>query len=600
LVGQLSNVLARQQDLIRAVGIRRLGSNGHTLCQYRFRHILFQRFLYESLDEVERVYLHQAVGQEMEQLYAGQADGVALHLARHFVVGCDDMRALTYFVTAGDVAAAAYANTEAAAHYRHAVEIVRGATVAGATLIDLFTRLGRVLELDSQFGEALAIYEELQQLARVRGDRTMELTALTAQSTLYGTLTPLHDPARGQALLEEALLLSRAVGDQAAEAKILGNLVTLHIYAGRAPQGIVYGEQALALARSLNLREQMALTLNNLGLSYYSIGHSQQAKAALHEARALWRELGNMPMLADSLSSACTVYLYAGEYEQAIAFSQEAYEISQAAGNLWGQSYSRAWVGYAYWQLGMPDAAIGMMEESLRFADLAGFAVPLAYTRADLALVLGALGAVERGLALVQDALAAAVRQVPLFRFHVLTRLAQLQLRQGNLAAAEDYIHQAKDDDLEKPPVFFYATLVTDAELALRRADYPRAMTILDGVLSAVRSFSVRIFLAQALYVQAQVYLKLGQKGAAQASLQAARVEAIATGSRTDLWPILMSLSQLETDLAEAERLRRQAQAIVESIAAHVSTPDLRASFLSLPEVQAVFDPVTKQGRRGV
>jgi tetratricopeptide (TPR) repeat protein len=452
--------------------------------------------------------------------------------------------------------------------------------------------LGRVLELNSHFGEALANYEELNRLARARGDRTMELSAVTAQSTLYITLTPLYDPAHGQALLEEALLLARAVDDQPAEAKILWNLATLHLYAGRAAQGIVYGEQSLVLARSLNLREQMAFTLNDLGLSYGSICHLQQAKAALNEAGELWRELGNMPMLADSLSSACTIYLYAGEYEQAIAFSQEAYKISQAAGNLWGQSYSRYMVGYAHWQLGAPGAAIGVMEESLRLAELADFAVPHALTRADLALVFGGLGAVERGLALAQDALVVAERQVLVFRFYVLTRLAQLHLWQGDLSAAEECIGRAKHEDLEKPPIFFNATLVAEAELALRRGDYGRAITILDGVLSALQSFGVRIFLAQALYLRAHALLGLGQNKAAQASLQAARAEATATGSHTDLWPILMSLSRLEADPSAADQLRRQAQEIVQSIADHTPTPELRASFLALPQVRRVFEPV--------
>lgn len=39
------------------------------LSHYRFRHILFQRYLYNNLDEVERNYLHEAVGKELEGLY---------------------------------------------------------------------------------------------------------------------------------------------------------------------------------------------------------------------------------------------------------------------------------------------------------------------------------------------------------------------------------------------------------------------------------------------------------------------------------------------------------------------------------------------------
>jgi tetratricopeptide (TPR) repeat protein len=593
LIGQLSGVLDRQQDLIRVQGVRRFGDAGQTLSQYRFRHILFQKFLYDELDPVERVYLHQAVGNELEQLYAEDADTVALSLARHFAIAGDDMRALRYFTVAGDGAAAAYANAEAVAHYSRAVEIAKRSEVASEKTIHLYTRLGRALELDSQFDQALAIYEELNRLARQRGDRTMELAALTTQITLYTLLTPIHDPARAQSLLEQALHLAREVGDQPAEAKLLWNLATLHLYAGRAPQAIGPGEQSLALARALNLREQMAFTLNDLCLPYYSICRLDQAKSVVGEARELWHELGNLPLLADSLANSCTVYLYAGDYEQAIVFSQEAFEISRAASNLWGQSNSRSAVGYAYWERGLPDQAIAVTEESIRLSELAGFTVPQTTTRADLALFYGSLGALERGLEIAHLALRAAATRVFIFHPYVLTRLAQLHLLSGNLPEAKAALRLAKSKLGEEwIPLYFLAVVLAEGELALKQDDYGRAMTILDNLLSDLRQFGVRIHLPKALYLQAHTWLCLGQKEAAQACLQEAHAEATATGARWSLWPILLSLSQLEPEPTAAEHLRRQAQEIVEAIADHTPTPELRASFLDLPQVRAVFAPL--------
>ena len=67
-----------------------------------------------------------------------------------------------------------------------------------------------------------------------------------------------------------------------------------------------------------------------------------------------------------------------------------------------------------------------------------------------------------------------------------------------------------------------------------------------------------------------------------------ARAEAEAIGSRRMLWQILFALSRLETDPTEAERLRQQAREIAKYIADH-TPPDLRASFLALPAVQAVL-----------
>jgi hypothetical protein len=51
------------------------------------------------------------------------------------------------------------------------------------------------------------------------------------------------------------------------------------------------------------------------------------------------------------------------------------------------------------------------------------------------------------------------------------------------------------------------------------------------------------------------------------------------------LWQTLFSLSRLEDDPLEVQRLRQQAQEIVEYITNHTGDPELRASFLNRSEV---------------
>jgi predicted ATPase len=61
MLGRLSGELDRRHRLIRAHSIVRM--DGQLLSCYRFRHILFQKYLYNSLDEVERVHLHEQVAE---------------------------------------------------------------------------------------------------------------------------------------------------------------------------------------------------------------------------------------------------------------------------------------------------------------------------------------------------------------------------------------------------------------------------------------------------------------------------------------------------------------------------------------------------------
>ncbi len=164
LIRSIGSVLHRQHRLVTSHDQQHL--ERIRLSRYRFRHILFQQYLYNTLDQAERVYLHRAVGDAMEQLVGEQADSIAPQLARHFDLGAEDGRARRYYATAGRVAAAAHAHREAISHYRRAITISKRSNAGSETIGTLYLSLGRSLELVSQFDQALATYEELEDLAR--------------------------------------------------------------------------------------------------------------------------------------------------------------------------------------------------------------------------------------------------------------------------------------------------------------------------------------------------------------------------------------------------------------------------------------------------
>ncbi len=546
---------------------------------------------------MERGYWHEAVGNVLEQLYGEQTEEVAVQLARHFEQAGLASKAMGYWQQAGDAAARVYANAEAIAAYRRALALTRQNEANAEGLIYLYTHLGRTLELNSEFDQALTTYEALEQLARQRDDPSLELASLMARLPLYATPTPLHDPAQGQTLGEHALTLAQELNDPVAAANILWNLTNVYMWSNQLTQAIAYGEHSIALARKLNLREQLAFSLNDIAGAYWVIGRFDQAKALYREATSLWRELGNMPMLADSLAASSSPYTFAGEYDQAIVASQEALQISQAIGNLWGQAQSREKIGKISWERGQPSRAIAEMEDSIRMGELSRYFWPVVMTGTELSLVYGRLGAIERGLEIAQRALTVAETQFPLYRTFVLGALTQLHLLAGNLNEAEAAIDLGKKDpNREAYPAYFVFFRLADGEFALRQGDGGRALTVTEALLTDLRQFGMRSPMPDVLHLQGQAMLRLGQESAARDRLLEARAEAEAIGSRWLLWQILFSLSQLETDPTEAQRLRRQAEEIIKYIADHIDDLELRASFLDLPDVQAIVES-GKEGR---
>jgi len=584
---------------LESTGLIRLAQAQPEL-EYLFRHALVQDAAYASLVKQDRRQLHRSVGEALERMYPDRLalGELAPLLGRHFDAAGDDERALKYFALAGDAAARVYANTEAAAHYARALNVARRkAEVSADLLIHLYTGRGQALELNGRHAEALSDYGEMEKLARARGDRSMELAALMARAKIYATLNRAQDPAQAQIVLEQALSLARELGDRAAECKVLWNLMLVLLWSGGDQrQSVVYGEQALALARELDLREQLAFTLNDLAYGYMSTGRWSQVRAALDESREIWREQGNLPMLADNLANSVLMHLRAGRFQEAVELADEALRISRSIGNVWGQAGSQAYVGLVYLERGEADRAIAIMEEAVRLGEQSGHPAPLITTRADLGWAYAMLGAVDRGLELAGLALARA-GETPFLRVHSIGVLTRLHVLNGDRAAAQAALREGLEELKPEGLQWFAPILLSlaNAELALVRQDYPRVISVVDDLLADLHKAQTRAFTPDALYLKGKALLAMGplQAEEARGTLMHARSEAEALGSRRSLWPILVALSEIEAqhgNQAEAQALRRQAREIVEYIADHAGTPELRASFLGLPHVRAAMD----------
>ena len=561
-----------------------LETTADLLRPYTFAHDKIRDVVYTEAGEARRRIYHRRA---LAALQAGPAP--AAELAHHALAGRLLEPAFRYSLAAGDKAAGLYAHVEAITFYTQALDLIKAGQAADQLLPDLYTRLGRVLELNAQFDRALAAYEAMGDLAQRLGDRSLELAALIERARIYSNMNPEQNLERGQALSEQALALARQLGDRIAETKILWSQINLCRLTNRLPQAIESGQRSLALARQLNLREHMAFALNDLGYCFTTSGDFKQAKASFREAGDLWRELGNLPMLADSLSGVCWVSFYAGEYEAVLILSEEAFQLSQSIDNLWNQTASRQNIGYVYWERGQVEQAIAMMEECIRLSQVSGFISPQNLVRADLAEVYGELGAVERGLETARLALSFADARVPFFRVYTLFVLAHLHLLQGRLAEAETLVDRMKQDPYKDAwGVFSVMILQAEAELALARGRHEQARVLAEAAMLTAGRFGMRAYLLQALYLQGRACFNSGQPNPARECWLAARAEAEAIGSRRMLWQILVALSRLEPDPTAAERLRRQAREIVEYIANH-TPPDLRTSFLALPAVRAVL-----------
>jgi ABC-type oligopeptide transport system substrate-binding subunit/class 3 adenylate cyclase len=164
---QLHQELGRRHRLVQEDGFRDL--DGHRLHEYRFRHELFQRYVYDSLGDFERTQLHGRVGDVLEKLYAGDTQIIAPQLARHFDLAGEREKAVRYLLIAGDRARMVYANREATQYYTQALEYLRDAG-RREEVVQALMKLGLVHTADfnpeaaeEAYARAFGLMEEMPQ-----------------------------------------------------------------------------------------------------------------------------------------------------------------------------------------------------------------------------------------------------------------------------------------------------------------------------------------------------------------------------------------------------------------------------------------------------
>lgn len=559
--------------------------------EYAFRHALIQEAAYESILFKTRAELHRQIGEILEALHVNRIEEFAPLIAHHFYAA-QDARSLQYDIIAGEKAARLYANTEAATHFRRALEVAKRMHHDNSQIAKLHAQLGQSLELSGRYEQALGSYEEMQRFGREQGDGSMELSALISKATIYSTYTSLHDPVLSEETLIQALELSHKLGDRAAQARLHWNLMLTYLFSSRLPPALSHGELALSLARELEDREPLAFVLNDLCRLYVCLGRFADAHAVIHEARDLWKMLENDAMLADSLGSEAEASFQEGDHAKALELTSQGFRLSEKIENMWGKAYNRMLMSFIYFDKGEIGRAIQLSEQAIAEGEHAGLVASSTSHRAELGWYYGYYGAMEKGLELVEQALRITEKKQPSFRSLPLAVKVRLHLLMGEIEQAQRI---ASDTPLEPIPIPYsrYTTLVRLAtvELALAHKDYERALNLANDLFEQVSSLT-HVDLPDVLRRKAEALVGLNRRAEAHQTLTEACSRAERIGSKHHLWSVLSHLADINRKLGrheEAKANQENARRVVREIAESLRKVGLHDSFLNQPRVQALM-----------
>lgn len=416
VVRLLSGSLDRQHRLVRSQGSRLLSSEGQRLSHYQFRHILFQRYLYGSLDDTERAYLHEAVGNILEQLYQGQHETVALQLARHFQMAGLIEKAVGYLQQAGRWAVRLSAHKEAIAHFTRALGLL-------GTLPDSEQHAQQELDLQLALGRAFIVvkgsgapevertFVRARELCQQVGESSQLVQVLWGLCVFY----VIRGKLRGTGYDMAKQCLQVAQSQQESNLLIGGHMAvgTVALYRGELnlaqthfEQGIaLYDPQQSTILISLYGYDPGVFCQRELAWVKWMKGYPQQALDLIRETITLARTLTHAFNLAGALAIATYIHYLRREVWACQETAKETIALSTEHGVVLWRLVGSMLQGWVFIEQGNEEAGIEQIRHGVNDYRATGLrttasAFLLMMARANLRLEQ-----IAQGLAVLEDVL---------------------------------------------------------------------------------------------------------------------------------------------------------------------------------------------------
>jgi tetratricopeptide (TPR) repeat protein len=388
-VAQIGSVIGREfrEDLVAAIapmpaktlreGLDQLVSaglafrHGHgTNVSYAFKHALVQDAAYETLLRAQRASLHGLIARELARS-ADIMEASPEMPARHYACAGITKNAVLCWLRAAQLAMSRWANLEAIAHLKAALDAVEADDRHGVTdtiLLDVWMRLADCLLEVRGYGtpETAAAYRRAMQIAKATGAETTLFAALVGLSNYYLHKGEVED---GIKISEELVHRAARAGDVAAEAsghRMIGVAFLqggdLLDAKGRFETALTKHDQALADNHRYNHRVSCRYYLSQTLLP---MGLEVQARELCREAMDIARSSQFPSHIALALDGFCSLHQHCREWDDLGGQGEALVQLASDKKLPFWLSFGEVAVGLALAKQGSADAGIRRIESGL-------------------------------------------------------------------------------------------------------------------------------------------------------------------------------------------------------------------------------------------
>lgn len=346
----------------------------------------------------------------------------------------------------------------------------------------------------------------------------------------------------------EALDLSRKLGDKLIEAQALDIIGKVSYKRGQPVAALEYFERALELLRDMPAQSVEAQVRLDIGAVHSDWGDLKKALESYERSLSLWETLKQPAGLAGALSNIGRIYTLMGEREKALEHQLKAYALLRRIGDLFGQAKTLNNLGYVYEVLGEKELALDCYQQALQLYQDPRLNLP------------GGQGLTMQYIGSLYESLGE-------------TRKAQEQYERYLAIARSLKSEMMEADALNRLGVLFFTAGRTQEALdqyqralpSYRKAENRRGQAYVLNNIGNLFDVTGKKQEALDYYKQALPLLHLAQDREAEAQT-------------------LFYIARAERDsgnIQEARARIESALSIIEALRSNVGTPDLRASYFA-------------------
>ncbi|MBK5108275.1 MAG: AAA family ATPase [Anaerolineales bacterium] len=373
VINQLSREIARRHRLVEVSEVKRVGQQ--RLSIYRFRHNLFQKYVYDNLDLAEQSYLHEQVGAKLEQIYGEDTGLVAAQLARHYELSGLPEKAIDYLLTAGRNAKRLSANDQAVILLGKGIDLINqlseGEQLAEIELAFQIS-LGTALVATQGYAaeQVERVFERARELSEQIGDVEQLAPALWGLNAFY-QVRGKHRTAFQMAKQIEGI----ADKSDDPDLRLLAHwmLGFSHTHLGEFSAAKEHIEMALRLYDSsrddsltfLYGQNPKVTCLNYLAINLWILGYLDESVAKCNEAIAYAEQLSHPYSLTFAHGTAALFHAVRRDSNLALQHSEQAYKLAKKSGFPFFLALGMLIRGWARSQSGKGSMSVKLVENGI-------------------------------------------------------------------------------------------------------------------------------------------------------------------------------------------------------------------------------------------